>query len=73
MESMEQKTQMVNVVLFTDQIRWINRCNLNLSKYVQDSLDKWMYEDPDKQVRKEIDKRREESLKNYLEKEINGT
>ena len=67
MESMEQKTQLVNVVLFTDQIRWINKCNFNLSEFVQDSLDEMMYEDPDKEVRKEIDKRGEEKLKNFLE------
>ena len=70
METMEQKTQLVNVVLFTDQIRWMNNRNLNLSSFVQDSLDEWMYEDPDKGVRKEIEKRREEKLKSFMEKDI---
>ena len=65
---MEQKTQLVNVLLFTDQIRWMNKCNFNLPQFVQDALDEMMYEDPDEEVRKEIDKRREEKLKNFLER-----
>ena len=58
MESMEQKTQLVNVLLFTDQIRWMNNSNFNLSEFVQGSLDKMMCED--KEVCKEVVKRRRE-------------
>lgn len=65
MESMEQKTQTVNVVLFTDQIRWMNKRNFNLSEFVQGSLDEIMCEDPDKEVRKEIDKRRMKKIHGY--------
>ena len=60
MESMEQKTQLVNVVLFTDQIRWMNKRNFNLSEFVQGSLDEMMCED--KEVCKEVVKRRRENI-----------
>ena len=58
MESMEQKTQLVNVVLFTDQIRWMNNRNFKLSEFVQGSLDEMMCKDVE--VCKEVVKRRKE-------------
>ena len=58
MESMEQKTQIVNVVLFTDQIRWMNKRDFNLSEFVQGTLDEMMCEDIE--VCKEVVKRRKE-------------
>ena len=60
MESMEQKTQLVNVVLFTDQIRWMNNHVFNLSEFVQGSLDEMMCEDIE--VCKEVVKRRRENI-----------
>ena len=65
---MKQETQTVGIILFADQIRWINKNYMNLPQFVQDALDEMMYEDPDEEVRKEIDKRREEKLKNFLER-----
>lgn len=59
MESMEQKTQLVNVILFTDQIRWMNKRNFNLSEFVQGTLDEMMCEDIE--VCKEVVKRRREN------------
>ena len=59
MESMEQKTQLVSVVLFTDQIRWMNKRVFNLDEFVQGSLDEMMCEDIE--VCKEVVKRRREN------------
>jgi len=59
MESMEQEIQTVNVVLFTDQIRWMNKRNFRLSEFVQGSLDEMMCEDIE--ACKEVVKRRREN------------
>ena len=61
MESMEQKTQLVNVVLFTDQIRWMNKRPFNLSEFVQGSLDEMMCEEGI-EVCKEVVKRKKENI-----------
>ena len=68
MESMEQKTQLVDVVLFTDQIRWMNKRVFNLDEFVQGSLDEMMCED--KEVYKEVVKRRRENMIKRTGKDI---
>ena len=57
--------QTVSVELYNDQAEWIRKHDINLSKFVQDSLDDWMYKD--EEVREKIDERRLQSMKAFSE------
>ena len=67
---MKGGSQVISIVLHDDQIKWINEHNVNLSAFVQDSLDEWMYEakgDEGRGVRAKIDERRLQSMKAFSE------
>jgi len=57
--------RIISVELYDDQIEWIRKHNVNLSKFVQDSLDDWMYKD--EEARTKIDERRLQSMKAFSE------
>lgn len=57
--------RIVSVELFDDQVEWIRSHDINLSKFVQDSLDDWMYKS--EEARAKIDERRLQSMKAFSE------
>lgn len=62
---MAEGTRVVGITLFDDQVEWINKNAVDISKFVQDSLDEWMYKD--EEARAKIDERRLQSMKAFSE------
>lgn len=57
--------QIISVELYVDQIEWVRKRDINISKFVQDSLDEWMYKD--EEAKAKIDERRLQSMKAFSE------
>ena len=57
--------QAISVELYDDQVEWIRKHDINLSKLVQDTLDDWMYKD--EEAKAKIDERRLQSMKAFSE------